>query len=249
MNADFLECLSVFIDILLVIGGLGVFFTYRWQKKNEKRDAASLIILQIEELKEKLLKVNDMIVDGAINETSFYETVNILNDNQWEKYKHLFVNKIDNNSYKTINSFYEYITIIKEQLSLAKNLQQHQYFNIQGMLDTNCNAILIDIMSKCTLSIKDVIKDTKANTSEDEKIKSFILDNISLDESINLSKFFEKYNVKKEYIKEITNSSPYIPYIPKQIAITLNKQLNNVNSLEIIGCEGFKKLKKIAGIK
>ena len=83
-----------------------------------------------------------MIVDGMINETSFYETLDIINDNQWEKHKHLFVNKIDSMSYKVINSFYEYTLSIKEQLSFAKILQQNQYFNIQGMLDSNCNTIL-----------------------------------------------------------------------------------------------------------
>ena len=38
-------------DILLCLGGLGI-CGYLYQKKNEKRDAAALIVLQIDELKE-----------------------------------------------------------------------------------------------------------------------------------------------------------------------------------------------------
>jgi len=249
MESNIYEIIRIIIDALLVFGGFGAFIVYWWQKRNEKRDAASLVVLQIEDLTYKLLEVNDMIVDGMINETSFYETLDIINDNQWEKYKHLFVNKIDSFSYKIINSFYEYTLSIKEQLSLAKRLQQNQYFNIQGMLDSNCNVFLMETINSERFNIKDNIKNIAANSPEEEKIKSLILDNITFEEGINITKMYEKYSEQKEILKKITNCDPYISYIPKQIAVTLTKQLTKVNSLDVIGCAGYKKLKKIAKIK
>lgn len=255
MDFNLIDVYNVFIDfcvvakdILLCLGGLGI-CGYLYQKKNEKRDAAALIVLQIDELKEKLLEVNDMIVDGVINETSFYETLDIINDNQWEKHKHLFVNKIDNMSYKVINSFYEYTLCIKEQLSFAKRLQQNQYFNIQGMLDSNCNAILMDNLNKSMINLKDLIENIPTNSNNDEMIKSLILSNITSEEDINYSKMYQRCNATKDVFRKIVNCDPYITYIPKQIATTLTKYLTKVNSLEVIGCEGYKKLKKIAKIK
>ena len=53
----------------------------------------------------------------------------------------------------------------------------------------------------------------------------------------------------EDIFKKIINCDPYITYIPKQIATTLTKYLTKVNSLEVIGCEGYKELKKIAKIK
>lgn len=249
MESNIYEIIRIIIDALLVFGGFGAFIVYWWQKRNEKRDAASLVVLQIEDLTYKLLEVNDMIVDGMINETSFYETLDIINDNQWEKYKHLFVNKIDSFSYKIINSFYEYTLSIKEQLSLAKRLQQNQYFNIQGMLDSNCNVFLMETINSERFNLKDNIKNIAANSPEEEKIKSLILDNITFEEGINITKMYEKYSERKELLKKITNCDPYISYIPKQIAVTLTKQLTKVNSLDVIGCEGYKRIKKIAKIK
>lgn len=41
------------------------------------------------------------------------------------------------------------------------------------------------------------------------------------------------------FLKETLNSSPFITYIPLQISQTLNEQLKNINTIEIIGCEGF----------
>ena len=228
---------NLIVDTLLIIGGFGAFVVYFCQKRNEKRNAAFLITLQIDEIKDKMLDINEMIVDGVINETSFYETLDIINDNQWEKYKHLFVNKIDHYSYKTINSFYEYALSIKEQLLFAKRLQQNQYFNIQGMLDTNCNTFLME-----------TIKNNQDLDSV-ENIEETILNNINLQGILNTKKVYDEYNKKKEIIRDIVNSSPYITYIPKQIALTLNKQLTNINSLEVVGSLGYKKLRKIAKIK
>lgn len=249
MESNIYEIIRIIIDALLVFGGFGAFIVYWWQKRNEKSDAASLVVLQIEDLTYKLLEVNDMIVDGMINETSFYETLDIINDNQWEKYKHLFVNKIDSFSYKIINSFYEYTLSIKEQLSLAKRLQQNQYFNIQGMLDSNCNAILMDNLNKSMINLKELTENVPTSNNNDEMIKLLISNNITSEEDINYSKIYQRCNATKDILKKIINCDPYILYIPKQIAVTLTKQLTKVNSLDIIGCEGYKKLKKIAKIK
>ena len=249
MESNIYEIIRIIIDALLVFGGFGAFIVYWWQKRNEKSDAASLVVLQIEDLTYKLLEVNDMIVDGMINETSFYETLDIINDNQWEKYKHLFVNKIDSFSYKIINSFYEYTLSIKEQLSLAKRLQQNQYFNIQGMLDSNCNAILMDNLNKSMINLKDLTENIPTSNNNDEMTKSLISNNITSEEDINYSKIYQRCNATKDIFKKIINCDPYILYIPKQIAVTLTKQLTKVNSLDVIGCEGYKKLKKIAKIK
>ena len=117
------------------------------------------------------------------------------------------------------------------------------------MLDSNCNVFLMETINSERFNIKDNIKNIAANSPEEEKIKSLILDNITFEEGINITKMYEKYSEQKEILKKITNCDPYISYIPKQIAVTLTKQLTKVNSLDVIGCAGYKKLKKIAKIK
>lgn len=75
----------IIINILLVIGGFTGFLVYFFQKANKKREAAALIVTQIEDIKEKILSINNISENNIINEKAFYETLDIITDNQWEK--------------------------------------------------------------------------------------------------------------------------------------------------------------------
>ena len=246
------------INILLVIGGFAAFIVYGFQCMAKRRDAAALIVTQIEELKEKLLQISNISIDNTINEKAFYETLDIITENQWEKYKHLFIKRIDSYSFKTINNFYELVLSVREQLIFVKQLQHQQYFNIQGMLDTNCNKFIMDTLdfSLSSNGIKDfkqLIADKQSTNEEEEKQKNLmlnVLDNLmAANPNYDINQFWKVYNAKKELLKSIVNSSPYISYVPLQVSETFNKAIKNISSIEIIGCEGFRKLKKIAKIK
>lgn len=247
--------INLIINILLVIGGFAGFAVYFWQNENKKREAAALVVTQIEEIKEKILSINNISANNIINEKAFYETLDIITDNQWEKYRHLFIKKIDSDSFKTISKFYECTLRIREQLIFAKNLQHQQYFNIQGMLDNNCNNFLIETLNSAISNqnmenLRNNILTKETENEDEEKNKKLyvgILDElIQSNPNYDLNNFWKIYNTKKSLLKDIVNSSPFINYIPLQISQTLNEQLNNINAIEIIGCEGFRKLKKIA---
>lgn len=249
---------NIIINILLVIGAFTALIIYFFQDKAKKREAAALIVTQIEELKEKLLQINNITIDNTINEKAFYETLDIITDNQWEKYKHIFIKKIDSYSFKTINNFYEYVLSIREQLLFVKQLQHQQYFNIQGMLDTNCNSFLLEainlsISSKNLDDFKKLLTEKEVNDEVEKQQKEFIfalLDNLmKANPNFNAEQFWKIYNNKKELLKSIVNLSPYISYVPVQVSETLNKAIKNVDAIEVIGCEGYRKLKKIAKIK
>ncbi len=246
------------INILLVLGGFTAFLIYYFQCKAKRRDAAALIVTQIEELKEKMLQINNISIDNTINEKAFYETLDIITENQWEKYKHLFIKKMDSNSFKTINNFYESVLSVREQLVFVKQLQRQQYFNIQGMLDTNCNSFIMDTLnfSLSSTGIKDykqsiIEKETKNEAEEKQKeLMLKVLDDLmKANPNFDANQFWKIYNMKRDLLKTIVNSSPYISYVPLQVSETFNKAIKNISSIEVIGCEGFRKLKKIAKIK
>ena len=67
--------------------------------------------------------------------------------------------------------------------------------------------------------------------------------------NFDANQFWKIYSTKKDLLKTIVNSSPYISYVPTQVSETFNKAIKNISSIEVIGCEGFRKLKKIAKIK
>lgn len=249
------EIINFIINILLVVGGFAGFAVYFWQNKSREREAAALIVTQIEDVKDKILLINNISKDNMINEKAIYETLDIITDNQWEKYRHFFIRKIDAHSFKTISKFYECALSIREQLIFAKQLQHQQYFNLQGLLNTDSNSVLIETMNSALLNtnmlkLRDEILNKEVKNDEEEKTKRIyagIVDElIQANPNFDLNNFWKSFNMKNNLLKEVFNKSPFITYIPLQVSHTLNEQLNNINAIEVIGCDGYRKLKKIA---
>ena len=136
-------------------------------------------------------------------------------------------------------------------------MQHQQYFNIQGILNLDCNNYLVDTLNSVIsnpnmTNLRNSILEKETKTEEEEKNKEIYVgilnELIQSNPNYESDSFWKKYNIKKSFIKDTINYSPFITYIPLQISQTLNEQLNNINAIEIIGCEGYKKLKKIAKI-
>ena len=258
MNELIQYILDNFLDILIALGGFTAIIIYILQRVQKKREAAALIVLQIEELKEKVSQIRDITLDNSINEKTFYETLDIITDNQWEKYKHLFVKKIDMYSFKQISSFYEYILKLREQLLFVKQLQHQQYFNIQSMLNYNCNSMITDLIKSSDRKadigeVLDKINTIKAVSENEKKQKKVVLEILddwtSTHSCFDSSSFWTKYSHYKDLTIGVINSNPYISYVPVQVSETFNKAISHLDSIEVIGCLGYKKLKKIAKIK
>ncbi|HCY44202.1 MAG TPA: hypothetical protein DHU33_02110 [Firmicutes bacterium] len=240
-------------NLLLITGGFVGLFTYFVEKRNRQIDYASLIVMQIEDLKNKISNIKEMVSNNLINEKSIYESLDLIVDNQWEKYKHLFIKKIDSNSFKTINSFYEAILEVREQLQFVKLLQHTHYIDIQNMLDSNCNAILLETIRKYeNADLNGELHDSLASLPESQEkdfAKKFINRILVANPNINYEMMLNEYNSKKQLLISVIDSSPYKGYIPIQVSETINKMLKKLDTIEIIGCSGFHKLQKIARIK
>lgn len=111
-------------NILLIIVGSFALATYILQERKKKIDAASLIVLQIDEFQERLREISTFIVDGQLNETAFYESLPLMDTDYWNKYKHYFVRKMDATSYTALNQLYEYVSEIQEQQTLMKQINK-----------------------------------------------------------------------------------------------------------------------------
>lgn len=94
-------------NFVIIIVGLSAFWIYKAQEKAKIRDAASLVVLQIDELQTRVQEIQSYITDKGLNFSAFYESLPLLDVNYWNKYKHLFIQKIDNKSYNNLNKFYQ----------------------------------------------------------------------------------------------------------------------------------------------
>ena len=252
-----MECLiNIIFNILMVIGGFTALITYILQIKKENKNAAILVVTQIDDLKNKITDIVEIINNNKLDAVSIYETLDILEENQWDKYKHLFVGKIDLNSLRIIDNFYSGVSLIREQLILSKKLQQQSFFNNQQFLGQDNNMYLIQALdnkhSFNITNIKDALKKLPEENEEKKTVKEFLIEIVEtlFPANIDPTQFMNVYMYKTNELKEtFGRQGGFISYLPEQIRVTIDKELSKLSHIEIIGCTGYKKLRKIAKIK
>ena len=109
------------VNVLLIIVGGSAIVLYVVQERRRKTEAASLLVLQIDELLDRIREISTYITDGQLNATAFYESLPLFEENYWKKYKHFFVKNMDSASYASLNQLYNYASEIQEQQQLMKN--------------------------------------------------------------------------------------------------------------------------------
>lgn len=100
------------LDILLVLVGLSAFFVFFVQERRKVSEAASLIIMQVEDLQKRIREIDSYISEGVLNDTAFYESQMLFKINYWNQYKHYFVRKLDSFSFNIFDEFYNCATEI-----------------------------------------------------------------------------------------------------------------------------------------
>lgn len=215
------------VNMLLVIVGTLAFVIYKLQERRKKIDAASLIILQIDEIQENLREISTYIVDGKLNETAFYESLPLMEENYWGKYKHYFVSKMDATSYGSFNKLYNYVAGIQEQQLLLKNLQKNDFYLTQSILKYMEVQFINNALNNQIVG----------NTSPFQQ---------SIYQNFDYNQFLNNYRQQDELFKNIINNNAFTLYFPVQIKISLDKILKECSILEITGTEGYQMLKKIS---
>lgn len=246
------------LDILLVVVGASAFAVYKLQERRKISDAASLTVLQVNDLQKRLREIQSYIVNGVLNDTAFYESQIIFTENYWDKYKHYFVRKMDSESFHLFNDFYACASEVLEQQQLMKNLQKNSFFVIQNILAQmeasyvqaglqNCSANPVNT----NMLVQGLSQSIPQNLTSEQKtaVENMIKQLGTSNANIDLTAFWNFYRLNQSNIQAVINQNGFINYIPAQIRISLEKALKKYVSLQIIGSDGYKKLKKIANRK
>lgn len=238
------------VNLLLIIVGTFALVVYMLEERKKISEAASLIKLQIDEIREGISEIRSYIVNGQLNETAFYESQLLFTENYWNKYKHYFVKKMTTKDFTTISRLYEYASEIQEQQLLMKNLQKNFFFVKQQVIS---NLETGEIMKQLTIQnnvclqddfIHILLEKISADTNDEFIQKSTkILDNL-ISNNFN----FQPNNIVNNKQKIIFSINQYdlTCYCPMQIKISLENYINKYLLLEIEGTDGYKKIKRIS---
>ena len=229
---------------------------YKMQKADEKKNDVILVVTQIDDLKNKITDIVEIINNNKLDAVGIYETLDMLEENQWNKYKHFFVSDIDLNSLRIIDNFYAGVSLIRKQLVLSKKMQQQSFFNNQQFLGQDCNMYLIQALDNINMGSIANIKEALKNIPEENETSKIMKETAikiaeyqfsdNADQTQVMNTYINKTNKLKE---QFGKQGIFVSYLPEQVRMTIEKELNKLSHIEIIGCMGYKKLKKIAKIK
>lgn len=243
------------LNVLLVIVGASAFITYWLQGRRKISEAASLIVMQVEDLQKRMREMKTYISEGQLNDTAFYESQVLFKTDYWDQYKHYFIRKLDSFSFSTFDEFYSCASEVMEQQELMKSLQKNDLFlTQQTIMQMEANLLLqtlnsvnhppvdnskaIDgIMSTCPETITTEQKSAIENMLQQVSNASGVTDS-------NL--FWNLYSKDRQTILLAFNKGAFTRYTPVQIKVSLQKALGQFDSITIIGCKGYNKLKKLA---
>lgn len=245
-------------DLLIILVGLSAVWIYKAQERGKIKDAALLVVLQIDELQTRVQEIQSYITNQGLNFNAFYESLPLLNINYWDKYKHLFIRRIGNKSYNTFNKFYQYISCMQEQHELLRNLQKNYFFVKQAAI---CNVEFNYICETLREVENSIVSPEQIQTlldslpkEKDNEANRQILSNIFIqlqqkNPNIDMERFWTIYMGKRKRFSGIIDGDSLTVYTPMQISTTLQTVLKQYKLLEIAGTQGYKELCKIAKVK
>lgn len=126
-----LNILNDWSNLLLVCVGLSAFGVYYWQKRDEKRAAATLVKGQIDLIEERIHTLKN---DHQLGNISVYHSKVILQENLWERYRHLFIKTLQKSDAEIIQKFYdnaEQIEYARRAIVRLIELAQEQKASVQ----------------------------------------------------------------------------------------------------------------------
>lgn len=127
-----------FIALITLLTGSIAYGIYRKQRMDAKRDIANSILSEIQYAENALERVKDYIRDTDKSDIS----IQIIQQNTWTTYKHLFASDFDRDEWKCINNFYNNALLLDETLK-----QSNTVFNDNAAaIRTNMQRVVADLI-------------------------------------------------------------------------------------------------------
>jgi cbb3-type cytochrome oxidase subunit 3 len=170
---DFLNS-NLFIAIVTLLAGLVAYFIYRKRNKNFKKDAANILLLEIQNAERQLKVAREQMTKNAILVDNAY----VMPTESWSKNKYMFVRDFDRDEWDTINSFYEKCGLFDEAVKHKSTSFKNNEFEIRA----NMHRITANY-------IKDYIELEEESRDKDKLLKTIDLfqdEYLSLPETLTL---------------------------------------------------------------
>lgn len=98
-----------FAAIATLLTGLLVVVVYKLEKRKEKRDGATIVLMEIRNAENSIRTIKDYGIRPNVS-------ITILPTNSWLKFNHLFVKRFDRDELESLNNFYNQCSLAQREV-------------------------------------------------------------------------------------------------------------------------------------
>jgi hypothetical protein len=212
---------NLFIAAATLIVGFAAFFLYKKQKRDEKKDAATILLTELRAVSAILPGLKTRFKANVAN--ALEEGVFLMASESWSKYKYLFVNDLNGEEWRAVDTFYSKCQEYDRALS-----ERQSYFS------QNTGQIWVSIHKNYQEQLAEYLKEEPAIAiTEDARGKIF---EIPSELAERISAFTDTY---------IANSYQLAGYEPGKSQNEVTRALESINDDLLLSSVG-KRLNEIA---
>lgn len=195
---------NFFQSIVALIVGVFVFVQYRINRRDHLRDAASIIIIEIQTASRTIKSIRKRLVDRVLD-----SDVSVMPSDSWKENRQLFAKYLDRDEWDTIEDFYDRARLLDDVVK----------YNRQ-MFRNNVEQIRINKQRAAADFAIDTVNNIAANNMNKEDVANMFSGKVSVYDTLYMSKQGELAytpnqvtdDAKKyiDNIPDILNSSAYV---------------------------------------
>jgi hypothetical protein len=126
---------NFFIALITLIVGLGAYAVYMLQKRDSKREAANIILLEIRAAERKLVEIKK-----SLRSESLPNDLRLMPTENWSKFSYLFIRDFDRDEWDSIVNFYNNCHLIDETVKYNND----SFWNDVEQIRSNKQRLLAD---------------------------------------------------------------------------------------------------------
>lgn len=103
---------NFFIGLSTLVVGLAAYIVYRLQKRDQKKDTANIILLEIQNAERVLKRIKESLAKDILP-----SDLRAMQSENWSKYKYLFVRDFDRDEWDSVTDFYNKCQLLDESIN------------------------------------------------------------------------------------------------------------------------------------
>lgn len=139
----------LFIAVLGTAGAITAYALYKKKIRENKKDAANILLLEIQNAKRQITIAKKQFNDAGENELKMLAEDTFLMPNEsWNKYKYLFVRNFDRDEWDAISSFYEKCALFDKAVTHNNYAFPQNAEQLRSSMNQSVTTLLTNYVSK-----------------------------------------------------------------------------------------------------